>query len=279
MQQWIAVLTNEIIVTNMVYSVGLIVGILILNFLTTRIICKRQACQNRKFTMKRIIKSSYIVIALVVMLVIWNDESEYIIAFIGLFSAGMAIAMKDIWLNLLGGMYITWTMPFKIGDRVEIMGQTGDVIDIKALGFNMLEVGNRIAGEQSTGRIVHIPNMHIFNYPLANYEKGFKYVWNELAIPIQNTSDWKLAKEIMYEILQEYSTEIIEEAKNQIEETGKRYSIAYTNLTPIIYTELQGQYVVLTMRYLCEPRKSRMSENFIWETVLDKFKEHEEIRL
>ncbi|MGL4738947.1 MAG: mechanosensitive ion channel family protein [Cellulosilyticaceae bacterium] len=253
--------------------------IMILKAYTLRLFRRKNQDLNKAYMSKKIIGSSYLVIGIIAILIIWYDSSQYIVAFIGLFSAGMAIAMKDILLNVIGGLYILWASPFKVGDRIEIAGQMGDVIDVRLMQFSMLEIGNRISGEQSTGRIIHIPNMQIFNFPLANYEKGFRFIWNEMVVPIDRTSNWEMAKEMIYHLLEQETHEMIEAAQSQIEEAGKKYLIYYNNLTPIIYTELKDNHVVLTIRYLCEPRKARMTEHQLWEAILKTFENHPDIRL
>ena len=121
--------------------------------------------------------------------------------------------------------------------------------------------------------------MCVFIGPLANYEKGFKYIWNEMTIKLDLTSDWEQAKGLFYEIIQKFSSDYTEEAKRQIQTASKQYLICYNNLTPIIYTEIKDGAIWLSLRYLCEPRKVRVTENLIWEEILKQLKEHATIRL
>lgn len=265
--------------TNIILSIGIILVLIILKWNAMHWVKRKNPNLAKQFMSNKLMTSVCVGVGAIALLVVWYDSSQYIISFIGLFSAGMAIAMKDILLNVIGGAYILWASPFKVGDRIEIAGQMGDVIDVRLMQFSMLEIGNRISGEQSTGRIIHIPNMQIFNFPLANYEKGFRFIWNEMIVPIDRSSNWELAKETIYKLLEEETHEIIEEAKSQIDEAGKKYLIYYNNLTPIIYTELKGQHIVLTIRYLCEPRKARMIEHQLWERILKAFANNEEMKL
>ena len=64
-----------------------------------------------------------------------------------------------------------------------------DVINIKALNFEVLEVNNETFTGQSTGVITHIPNSNIFNYPLRNYNKAFKYIWDELTVKVREAME------------------------------------------------------------------------------------------
>ncbi len=272
-------LGNKELLKNILYSLFaflIVYGTKKVMFQITR---RKEQDAVKHFAARKLIGIISNFIFLIVLSFIWYDSSAEILSFLGFFTAGMAIAMRDIILNMIGALYIFWAAPFKIGDRIEVAGQIGDVIDVKILQFSMLEVGKRISGEQSTGRILHIPNMYVFNYPLSNYEKGFKYIWNEVTVPIAQDSNWELAKQLIYGLLEEYTEEVIEEAKTQIDEAGRNYLIYYNNLTPMIYTELKDHQILLTVRYLCEPRKVRITEHMIWEAVLKMTKEQSDVRL
>ena len=119
---------------------------------------------------------------------------ETLVTFFGLLSAGVAIALKDPLMNVAGWMHILARKPFDVGDRIEINGVAGDVIDIRIFQFSVLEIGNWVNADQSTGRVLHIPNGMIFNTILSNYTDGFPYIWNELEILITFESNWQKTK-------------------------------------------------------------------------------------
>lgn len=234
---------------------------------------------KEQYNKKKSINGIFIILNLIVLATVWYNWSTYIVTFIGIFSAGLAIAMKDIIINIVAGVYIIWTKPFQIGERIEISGHIGDVVDLGFLQFSMLEVGNRVGGEQSTGRMIQMPNMQILYSPIENYEKGFKYIWHEIKVQLEKDSDWEKAKLILNELLEEFTQEIIKEARKQIEDSGKKYLIYYSYLTPIVYVNFDNGGIILTARFLCDPRKTRVVENDIWEKLLKIIKEQEKIRL
>ena len=63
--------------------------------------------------------------------------------------------------------------------------------------FTLMEIGNWVDADQSTGRVIHIPNGKVFKEVLANYSKGFQYIWNEIPVLVTFESNWKKAKEIL----------------------------------------------------------------------------------
>jgi small-conductance mechanosensitive channel len=95
--------------------------------------------------------------------------------------------------NLAGWVFIVWRHPFRVGDRVQIGEHAGDVVDLRIFQFSLMEIRNWVEADQSTGKIIHIPNGIIFTSPLANYTHGFNYLWNEIPITITFESDWEKA--------------------------------------------------------------------------------------
>src|SRR5207247_865051 len=93
--------------------------------------------------------------------------------------------------------FILWRRPFEVGDRVQIGPHAGDVIDLGLFQFTLNEIGAWVNADQSTGRIIHVPNGKVFTDPVANYNKGFRYIWNEVPVVVTFESDWRKAKQIL----------------------------------------------------------------------------------
>ncbi|PHV71715.1 mechanosensitive ion channel protein MscS [Sporanaerobium hydrogeniformans] len=263
----------------LIYSlIGLII-LLILRLATKKLFCKKCEDVFKDYKRRKYFNNLYLVIYIISLLFIWYKSSSDILAFLGIFSAGLAIAMKDVIINSISGFYILSTKPFQVGQRIEVAGQIGDVIDIGFFEFKLLEVGHRMGGEQSTGRIVHLPNAILFSSPLANYDKGFQFIWNEQQVSLSLDSNWELAKVFFYEILQRHILDDQEEAKEQIASAGSKYLIYYNNLDPIIYTEVKDGKIVFFLRYLCKPRQRRTLEHLIWEDILKEVRGRTDIHL
>jgi small-conductance mechanosensitive channel len=169
--------------------------------------------------------------------------------------------------------------PFDVGDRIEIAGHKGDVIDQRLFQFTLNEIGVWVDADQSTGRIIHIPNGRIFTDPVANYDKGFKYIWNEVPVVVTFESNWKKAKEILTAIAFKHAEHLTAEAERDLLTASRQYFINYKKLTPIVYTSAVDSGVRLTMRYLIEPRRRRGTVSAIWEEILTEFAKSSDIDL
>jgi len=210
---------------------------------------------------------------------IWFEGFQSVATFLGLVSAGIAIALKDILVNLAGWFFIIWRSPFALGDRIQIGQHAGDVIDVRLFQFTLNEIGNWVQADQSTGRIIHIPNGKVLTEVIANYSEGFQYIWHEIPVLVTFESNWEKAKQLLGEIVTRDSEEITRAAEQSVRETTRKFMIFYTNLTPTVYTSVTDSGILLTIRYLCEPRRRRTTEQQIWEDILRELASHDDIDL
>ncbi|WP_020677719.1 mechanosensitive ion channel family protein [Geopsychrobacter electrodiphilus] len=253
----------------------------LLIFWIIRLITLRILLRGREITAQYRIRKIVIYItwplAFLVVGRIWFTGFEAISTYLGLLSAGLAIALQSPLVNLAGWGFILWRQPFKVGDRVQIGDQRGDVIDQRIFMFSLMEIGNWVDADQSTGRILHVPNGKIFSEVLANYRQGFQYIWNEIPVLVTFESDWRMAKALLLEVVNHHGGAISATAQQELREAAKKYMIFYRTLTPTVYTAVKDSGVMLTMRYLCDPRKRRTTEQDIWESVLEVFGRHDNI--
>ncbi|MDZ7724569.1 MAG: mechanosensitive ion channel family protein [candidate division KSB1 bacterium] len=248
-------------------------------YLLNLFILKRIEDHERIYYMRRTFVYIYTVLLVLMIGRVWIKGLESITTFLGLASAGLAIAMHDTVANIAGWVFIISRKPFKVGDRIQITETAGDVIDIRFLQFSVVEIGNWVDSDQSTGRIIHIPNSKVLRDPLANYQIGFEYIWNEIPVLITFESNWKKAKKLLSDIVVKHAEHLSQNAQEQIRRAAEKYFIHYSALTPIVYTSVRDSGVLLTLRYMVDPRQRRSTEQQIWESVLDAFNAEPDISL
>ncbi|MCK4653837.1 MAG: mechanosensitive ion channel [Candidatus Cloacimonetes bacterium] len=249
----------------------------IVKIVVVKLIQKNITDAKSRYRWRKIINSTIIVVIIILVGSIWYKGVQSIATYLGLLSAGIAIALKDVIANIAGWVYIISRSPFEVGDRVQIGPHAGDVIDLSLFEFSILEIGNWVDADQSTGRIIHIPNGKIFTLDLANYDKGFKYIWNEIKVVITFESNWQKAKKILLNIANNKSENITTSVERQIKRAARKFLIYYKHLTPIVYTDVKDFGVQLTIRHLCETRKRRGYTEAIWEDILKEFAKHKDI--
>lgn len=181
--------------------------------------------------------TTYLVVILGILLAgpLWLSGIQSLVTFLGLVSAGLAIALQGPLTDLAGWIFILLRRPFEIGDRIQIGEHAGDVVDMRLFQFTLLEIGNWVHADQSTGRILHVPNKKIFEDAVANYTVGFEYIWHEIPVLVTFESNWEKAKSILQEIANQEVAHLSADAAERIKTAARRFFIFYHNLTPIVY--------------------------------------------
>ncbi len=265
-------LTNKIISTLLIVIFLFLIQKLILKIAHDRV----QEHASRYIWQKLL---AYITVALVIIFIgrIWLKDYKDLSTILGFLTAGLVIALKDLIVDITGWFLIIWRKPLHLGDRIQIGEHKGDVVDIRLFQFSILEIGNWVDAEQFTGRIVHIPNGKIFTDLIFNYNRGFKFIWDEIPVLITNESDWKKAKNILQKITEKHTSHNVEKVKEDLSETSKKFFINIASLDPTVHTKIEPFGTSLTLRYLCLPHERRTTHELISEAILEEFAKHDDI--
>lgn len=266
---------------KIIWSLVLVLALLVLRRLVLRLADPRLEDNRTRYQWAKWSAYTTFLLSLLFLGWIWLEGTGFrqIGTFLGLVTAGLALALRDLVANLAGWLFIIWRNPFDLGDRIQIAGHAGDVVDLRIFQFTLLEIGNWVDSDQSTGRIIHVPNSALFREPLANYTADFEYLWNEVPILITFESDWRKAKEILERIAADEAGDQSEEAERSMRRASRKLLIFYNKLTPTVYLTVKDSGVLLTVRYLCKPRARRGTSQAIWEAILDAFHAEADIDL
>lgn len=239
------------------------------------IIFRRRLSGRKEYWVNQTYKIILNILEVLLLLFIWDDYIKDLMTLIGVLSAAMTIALRELILNFFCGIYIQIKKPFKIEDRIEIDGIKGDVMSISTLDFEVLEISNKEERGQSTGIVITFPNSVVFSKPVKNITKGFKYVWDELTVKVSLDCDLSKNKQTLYKIVNELEVvkSIPRKMKEQVNNINNSNRIYFNQYDPIIYTKLVDDHVELTIRYLMHPKKSRFVESVIWNKVYLAYKE------
>lgn len=256
----------------MVATAVVLLGHLVASRLGRRIVARFVVSdQSLRFQLNKAVSYGLGAIALALVLKIWLHDITGLATYFGLLSAGLAIALQDPVANVAGWIYIVIRRPFGLGDRIQVGQHMGDVVDIRPFRFVLLEIGNWVKAEQSTGRVIHVPNSLVFKNPVANYDEAFGYIWNELEVTVSMESNWKLAKETLLRIVNEHAEKLSPDVTQRIRLAADSLHIKFGKLTPVVWTAVGDSGIRLTVRYLCKPRERRSSASELWEAVLEEF--------
>ena len=265
---------KNIYIINIIYSLLFFLILKIFRYIFDCINLKFNKDEKNLYLTTRRNKTVLRIIYFFIIFFIWKEEIRDIITFISFVSAAITLAIRDIIYNYFCGIYIKFIKPIKIEDRIQVGNIIGDVINTRSLFFEILEVNPNT--NQSTGKIIYVPNSQIFSETIKNYNTAFKYIWHELEINITIDSNVDLAKEIILNILNSNETinEIPKKMQREIKKSHAEYRIYFNKLTPIVYTSINDNKIILSARFLMHPKKIRIVESEIYEKLISEFKKN-----
>ena len=263
---------------NILKSLVALLVLWVISRVLLRLASRQQTDTRKLYQWKK--TTNYVVTGLGIIFLanIWFDGFKTITTFLGIFSVGLVVVLRDPILNMMGWVFLIWKRPFKVGDRIKIGLYTGDVIDIGFFQFTINELGEWVDSEQATGRVVHIPNSQVFTQGQINYNYGFPFLWHELQVRITFESNWQRAKVILHQIALRHSERLNEEQEQRVRIEAQQHLIFYRSFEPRVFTKVRENGIQLTVRYLCNLNGRRESENKIWEDTLTEFLNSPDIR-
>jgi small-conductance mechanosensitive channel len=264
---------------QLIASVVLVAVLAVLWFLVVHGITRRVDDSTVWYQARKAASSTGAVLTVVGLLWIWVGALQQFGTFLGLLAGGVAIALSDLLKNIAGWLYILLRRPFRVDDRIEIGGIRGDVIDVRMFRTSLLEIGNWVDADQSTGRIVHVPNGKVLTTDVFNATQGFGYLWHEIPVVLTFESDWRRAEQLFLEALDTVGGGTSEEAAIRIRRAARAYKIRYTHLTPTVYLTVRQSGVLLTGRLLVDARRRRSVEQQVWRHLLEAFEAEPNIEL
>jgi small-conductance mechanosensitive channel len=232
-----------------------------------------------RYSLNKVITILSAVIAIAIILHIWFPDTQSLVVAVGVISAGVVIALQDVIKNFAGGVLILTGNLYQVGDRIEIGGETGDVMDIGIMNTTMMELRGWIESDQATGRITSIPNGKVISTQIHNYTKDHSFLWDEIMIPITYSSNWKKAKEVMLEIVTRETAEIVKDAEAEIEKIGETYYLPRRMVEPAVYLTPTDNWITFHIRYVTRVKERRSFRTRISEMILQKVQEYPDISI
>lgn len=266
--------------------VAIILIILLVSFFLKLIAKKTITDNERHYMANKIINFANLVIIILILLFSFLEDVSYLVTVIGFASAGIAIAMKDLFMSFLGWIVIVFGGSFHVGDRVKVMKNNteyvGDIVDISFLRMTILEdvTLTSYLTNKRAGRIIFIPNNYIFTELLANYTHGkIKTVWDGIEITITFDSNYKKATYNIKEIVKKYSKGYTDISRRQLNLLRNQYSLKNINVDPRIYTFMEENGIKISCWYMTNSYATLTLRSNIFSNIIDMINEEDDIKI
>ena len=234
---------------------------------------------SHKYTFSKVVEFAAYFICLIFATVVFRDVLGNLAVILGAISAGVAFALKEVFISLAGWVAIAFGDLFKVGDRVQLGGIKGDVIDITFMRTTLMELGEWVNGDLYTGRIVRIANSVVFTAPLFNYSKDLPFLWDEIVISVKSESEISLVRQVLVDVADEVVGEYVKHAKLHWESVKNKYLVEDERLDPIISLNVSGTTLEYTVRYPVDFKERRVTKDKLFEEIMKRFKSHDEVVL
>ena len=251
--------------------------VMVIQYFISRLVFTKIRSPSARYKWQKALSICRAVLILLFVMRIWVEGVDSLATYLGLISAGLAVALKDPIVNFAGWAFILARKPFELGDRIQVGEHTGDVIDIRLFQFTLSELRGWVEADQSTGRLIHIPNGKVFMEAQINYNQGFTHIWEEVEVLVTFESDWKKAKDLIKKVLENKIFSVSSEMETHLMEISKKYLVRRELLNPKVFTSVRDSGILLTARYIVHPQKRRSRNEHFWENLLEEFQQHKDI--
>ncbi len=276
---------KEQIVKGMIVGFVLVLSILVA-FLMKLAIRKYITDNERAYTMSKIINVVNLSLIVLILLFAYLENVSYVITVLGFASAGLAIAMKDLFMSVLGWIVIVVGGTIHVGDRIRLVkdGETyiGDVLDVSVLRITLHEGITLLsyAEHRRAGRIVFVPNNFIFTTMIANYTHGsMKTVWDGIDITITFDSNYKKMMQICLDIAKHYAKGYTDITRKQLNLLRDRYSLRNTNVEPKVFSMIEPNGMRISLWYQTNAYAALPLRSTISGEIIDTIKNEKDIKI
>jgi small-conductance mechanosensitive channel len=189
----------------------------------------------------------------------------------GVAGAGIAFALQEVIASFAGWFAISFAGFYKTGDRVQLGGIKGDVIDIGALRTTLMEVGEWVKGDLYSGRVVRIANSFVFKEPVFNYSGDFPFLWDEVIVPVKYGSDRRLAREILQRVANEVVGDYAKKAEAAWQNMLNNFLVEHAVVEPVVTLVANDNWLEFTVRYVVDYKRRRTTKDQLFNRILDEF--------
>lgn len=216
--------------------------------------------------------SSFIgyLLTIILLTIVFSDKLGGLTVALGVAGAGIAFALQEVIASFAGWLAILFGGFYKTGDRVQLGGIKGDVMDIGVLRTTIMETGQWVDGDLYNGRIVLIANSYVFKEPVFNYSGDFPFLWDEIKIPIQYGSNYEKTKTILQSIGEEVAGDLTQKSKEKWDAMQSKYRLEEAQTEPMVSLIANDNWVEFTLRFVVSYKKRRATKTELFTKILNQ---------
>ncbi len=223
-----------------------------------------------RYKSRKIVTSFGYAAAALVLLLVFSDRLGGLTVAFGVAGAGVAFALQEVIASVAGWSAVSFGSFYKVGDRVQLGGIKGDVIDIGILRTTIMEMGEWVASDQYNGRIVRVANSFVFKEPVFNYSAEFPFLWDEITIPIKYGGDHRAARALIARVADEVVGDYTRAAEQGWAPVTRRYLIDAASVRPVVTLVVALNWAEFTLRYVVDYKLRRATRDRLFTRILEE---------
>ena len=249
--------------------IGIAIIWIVVKFIQKKLFTKIDDSDNR-YKAKKFGTFIGYMLSLIFITVVYSNKLGGLTVAFGVAGAGIAFALQEVIASFAGWLAIMFGNFYKTGDRVQLGGVKGDVMDIGVLRTTIMETGQWVDGDLYTGRIVLIANSYIFKEPVFNYSGDFPFLWDEIKIPIKFGSNYEKAKQLILNVGIEVAGDLTSESLEKWHSLQKKYLLEEAQTEPMVSLIANDNWVEFTLRYVVRYNKRRATKTELFTKILQQ---------
>ncbi|MCB0713176.1 MAG: mechanosensitive ion channel [Ignavibacteriae bacterium] len=254
--------------------VAVIAGILLVVVLVRfvqKVLGRRVASTEVRYRARKFVSFAGYFVSILVITVVFSDKLGGVTVALGVAGAGIAFALQEVIASVAGWLAISFAHFYNTGDRVQLGGIKGDVIDIGILRTTLMEVGQWVDGDLYNGRVVRIANSFVFKEPVFNYSGEFPFLWDEIKVPVRYGGDVSLAKQILSDVAEEVVGAYTDQVQAAWDHLVRSYLIENAQIQPMVTLVATDNWMEFTLRYVVNFKERRRVKDLLFARILEEF--------
>lgn len=204
-----------------------------------------------------------------------------IVTFAGLITAGIAVAMQGVIVSIVGYFFLIGKFGIRVGDRVQIGGVTGEVVDVGLVRFHLMELGGG-GTDGPTGRVVAFSNAIVFQVAAGLFKQihGINFAWHEITLSLASQENYAALKERLLAAVQAALADYRAEIDRQNQEFARTVvSTSVANLETKVLMRFSATGVEAVIRYPVDLKNAADIDERVWHELLQALEREPKVQL
>ena len=226
--------------------------------------------QDARYRVRKFVVFAGYSAVILFVIILFEDRLGRISFALGVAGAGVVVALQDVIASFAGWIAIDLSNLYMVGHRIQVGETKGDVIDISIMRTTVMETGSWVSGDLYSGRVVRIPNSYVLKGLVFNYSQGFRFVWDEVKVPLTTNSDQHLAREVLLGIAKETVADYLAEAERSWKKVSDNFRLENPSLEPTVTLVVNSGSLEFTLSYVVDYTSRTLMKDRLFTKIVQE---------